>query len=49
MPRSISKVLRAARLVEAEKQGLYVEYRLADQQVCRFFVLLRELAQSRIG
>lgn len=43
------KVLRAARLVEAEKQGLYVEYRLADQQVCRFFVVLRELAQSRLA
>jgi DNA-binding transcriptional ArsR family regulator len=35
------QVLRAARLVDAEKKGLYVEYRLADDEVCRFFVALR--------
>ena len=27
-------VLRAARLVEAEKEGVFVTYRLADQAVC---------------
>jgi rhodanese-related sulfurtransferase/DNA-binding transcriptional regulator GbsR (MarR family) len=43
------KVLRAARLVEAEKKGLYVEYRLADEQVCQFFLGLRQLAQSRLA
>jgi rhodanese-related sulfurtransferase len=43
------QVLRAARLVEAEKRGLHVEYRLADEDVCRFFVALRGLAQSRIA
>lgn len=43
------QVLRAARLVEAEKQGLYVEYRLADDEVCRFFVALRGLAESRLA
>jgi rhodanese-related sulfurtransferase len=43
------QVLRAARLVEAEKRGLYVEYRLADCRVSRFFLGLRELAQSRLG
>ena len=42
------QVLRAARLVEAEKKGLYVEYRLADDQVGRFFLALRELAQARL-
>lgn len=42
------QVLRAARLVEAEKKGLYVEYRLADDQVGRFFVALRGLAQARL-
>ncbi len=42
------QVLRAARLVEAEKQGLYVEYRLADDQVGRFFVALRGLAHARL-
>jgi rhodanese-related sulfurtransferase len=43
------QVLRAARLVEAEKKGLYVEYRLADQEVCRFFVALRGLAEARLA
>ena len=42
------QVLRAARLVEAEKKGLYVEYRLADEQVGHFFVALRGLAQARL-
>jgi len=42
------QVLRAARLVEAEKKGLYVEYRLADDQVGRFYVALRGLAQARL-
>src|SRR5512139_63891 len=39
------KVLRAARLVEAEKKGLHVEYRIADDEVCRFFLSLRGLAE----
>jgi rhodanese-related sulfurtransferase len=43
------QVLRAARLVEAEKHGLYVEYRLADADVCRFFLALRKLAESRLA
>lgn len=43
------QVLRAARLVDAEKKGLYVEYRLADDDVCRFFFALRELAESRLA
>lgn len=43
------QVLRAARLVGAEKKGLYVEYRLADEQVCRFFVALRGLAEARLA
>ena len=43
------KVLRAARLVEAEKQGLFVSYRLADQAVCDFFRSLRRLAESRLA
>lgn len=43
------QVLRAARLVEAEKKGLYVEYRLADEEVGRFFVALRGLAESRLA
>jgi rhodanese-related sulfurtransferase len=43
------QVLRAARLVTAEKQGLYVEYRLADDEVARFFVGLRQLATARLA
>jgi rhodanese-related sulfurtransferase len=43
------KVLRAARLVDAQKRGLYVEYRLADEDVSRFFVSLRQLATSRLA
>ena len=43
------QVLRAARLVETEKKGLYVEYRLANEQVCQFFHALRGLAESRLA
>jgi rhodanese-related sulfurtransferase len=43
------QVLRAARLVEAEKHGIYVEYRVTDDQVCRFFHCLRELAEARLA
>jgi rhodanese-related sulfurtransferase len=43
------QTLRAARLVEAERKGLYVEYRLADGQVCEFFHTLRELAEARLA
>jgi len=42
------KALRAARLVEAEKSGLFVTCRLPDEQVCRFFRSLRELAETRL-
>ena len=42
------QVLRAARLVEADKNGLYVTYRVADEQVCAFFQALRTLAESRL-
>lgn len=43
------QVLRAARLVEAEKEGVFVTYRLADDEVCAFFVALRGLAESRLA
>lgn len=42
-------MLRAARLVDAEKKGLYVEYRLADDEVCPFFFALRGLAEARLA
>jgi len=43
------QVLRRARLVEGEKAGLYVTYRLADPQVGDFFLQLRQLAESRLA
>ncbi|AKV04464.1 Transcriptional regulator, ArsR family [Labilithrix luteola] len=43
------QVLRAARLVDAEKKGLYVEYRLAGDEVGRFFLALRGLASTRLA
>jgi rhodanese-related sulfurtransferase len=43
------QTLRAARLVEAEKEGLYVKYRLADQMVCEFFRSMRVLAENRLA
>ncbi|QAT83376.1 Transcriptional repressor SdpR [Corallococcus coralloides] len=43
------QVLRAARLVDADKKGLFVEYRLADDAVGRFFLALRGLAESRLA
>jgi len=43
------QVLRASRLVEAEKVGLFVTYRLADQAVCEFFRAMRILAESRLA
>ena len=43
------QVLRAARLVETEKVGLFVVYRLADQAVCEFYRAMRVLAESRLA
>lgn len=43
------RVLHAARLVETEKQGLFVVYRLADQAVCEFFHAMRVLAENRLA
>lgn len=42
------QVLRRARLVETEKEGVHVTYRLADEDVCGFFRALRRLAESRL-
>jgi rhodanese-related sulfurtransferase len=43
------RVLRRARLVEAEKRGVYVTYRLADDGVADFFAALRGLAERRLS
>lgn len=42
------QVLRRARLVETEKQGVHVTYRLASPEVCAFYMALRALAESRL-
>ena len=43
------QVLRAAGLVEAEKEGLYVTNRLASDDVAAFCLRLRHLAESRLA
>lgn len=43
------QVLRRARLVDGEKAGLYVTYRLADAAVGDFLVRLRRLADARLA
>ena len=43
------QTLKAARLIKAEKEGLYVKYRLADEMVCEFFRSMRVLAEHRLA
>jgi rhodanese-related sulfurtransferase len=43
------RVLHGARLVEAEKAGLFVTYRLADLAVCEFFQTLRALGETHLA
>jgi rhodanese-related sulfurtransferase len=43
------RVLHRARLVEAEKEGLFVTYRLGDLAVCEFFRSLRVLGEQRLA
>ena len=43
------RVLHSARLVEGEKAGLFVTYRLADPAVCEFFHTLRSLGENRLA
>jgi rhodanese-related sulfurtransferase len=43
------QVLRQARLVETRREGVKVYYRLADEEVCRFFFALRDLARARLA
>ncbi len=42
------QVLKEARLVESEKEGLYVTYRIAEEGVGRFLMALRDVAESRL-
>jgi len=43
------RALRAARLLEAEKHGLFVTYRIADEEVTAFLRSMRTLAENRIA
>lgn len=43
------QVLRAARLVDARKVGVFVSYCLADQAVGEFFRAMRVLAESQLA
>jgi rhodanese-related sulfurtransferase len=43
------RILLGARLVEAQKQGLFVEYRLADEGVLKFVHAMRTLAEARLA
>lgn len=43
------QVLRATRLVETERSGVFVTYRLADPSVADFIRQLRLLAESRLA
>lgn len=42
------KDLKGARLVDTERRGKYVEYRLADPEVAQFWVAIRGLAETRL-
>ncbi|NOY85982.1 MAG: metalloregulator ArsR/SmtB family transcription factor [Deltaproteobacteria bacterium] len=42
-------VLSAARLVEGEREGQYVRYRLPDMAVCDFYLNMRMLAERRLA
>jgi rhodanese-related sulfurtransferase len=43
------QILRAARLVDTRRAGTKVYYRLADDDVCRFFLDLCRLGRSRLA
>lgn len=43
------QVLRSAHLIDARKEGTRVFYRVAGEEVCRFFFALRDLARARLA
>ena len=43
------QALKAARMVEARREGLYMHYRLADEDVFRTWQAIRALAESRLS
>jgi rhodanese-related sulfurtransferase len=43
------QALKAARMVEARREGLYIHYRLSDEDVFRTWQAVRALAESRLA
>jgi rhodanese-related sulfurtransferase len=43
------QVLRQAQLVDSRRDGNYIRYRLADQNVLRVWLALRDLGQARLA
>ena len=43
------QILRGAGLVEGDKEGLFVTYRISDCAVCDFFRSMRVLAEKRLA
>ena len=43
------QVLRQAQLVEGRRKGNYIRYRLADENVLRLWLAMRDLGQSRLA
>ena len=43
------QTLKTARLIKAQKEGIYVKYRPADEMVCEFFRSMRVLAENRLA
>ena len=43
------RLLHGAKLVETERRGTFVTYRLAGDEVCELFRMLRSLAESRLA
>ena len=43
------QALKGARMVEARREGLYMHYRLADEEVFRTWQAVRTLAESRLS
>ena len=42
------QALRAARLVEADRAGVFITYRLADEKVAAFYLSVCDLAKARL-
>lgn len=43
------QVLRAARLVDVRREGLFAKYRLADDSILRLWLVLREIGEARLA